>query len=562
MNRLTSVNMSNNYDDINHITSNIVADGSDFHEDDNLSGQSILLSQNNQMSQSSNDTEINFSQNVEDENIVQSPKKIKLHEDVNKKINTVLHNDSLNDDQKCSICLEIWSSAGDHRLCALRCGHLFGLNCIEQWFNVARNAAARKCPECNKKASKKDIRILYAKNLRCIDTNVVEKLKEEVKEITKKKELIERELRQYKFKEIIYEQQLNSLKQKIFKLEKVFHTVSFEKNNFCIKFQNIVLSENKVYNISNNSSCRVMAYNPWHKILVVSSGKAINRIFIDSLSTSLNYNIHNGPIRDITFHEQHPNILLSVAFDKNIMLTDIRNNLLTHSYREETSLWSCCWSNYNNQTFFVGGARGNIIEYDIRFLQSGVSTKENVDDRSPVVSLASIPTTSLVFHTGGYLACQLNSCYAYGFNEGNYEGNRINIEGPFTSLRYNEKNNHVLLSCRANAKYPFVRHMVCTIEKNEDQIKFNTVHSFNAGNTQKLLSRPCYINLKNETIVVANNENLNQIIAWSISTGQEAFSIPISEPVVDVCFFESDVIYQAILTSNKLHLYHQIFTKS
>jgi E3 ubiquitin-protein ligase RFWD3 len=88
------------------------------------------------------------------------------------------------------------------------------------------------------------------------------------------------------------------------------------------------------------------------------------------------------------------------------------------------------------------------------------------------------------------------------------------------------------------------------------------VHSFNAGNTQKLLSRPCYINLQNETMVVANNENLNKIVAWSISTGQEAFNIPISESVVDVCFFESSTIYQAILTSNRLHLYHQTVTKS
>jgi WD40 repeat protein len=170
------------------------------------------------------------------------------------------------------------------------------------------------------------------------------------------------------------------MKQKILELERTIKIVS-NKNNFSLKYENIVLKPNKIYNISNNNSCRVMAYNPWHKILVASSGKAINRIFMDSLSISLNFNIHNGPIRDIAFQEQHPNILLSVAFDKRIILTDIRNNLLTHSYQEETNLWSSCWSNYNNQTFFVGGARGNIMEYDIRFLQSRVSSKENNDDR-------------------------------------------------------------------------------------------------------------------------------------------------------------------------------------
>lgn len=123
-------------------------------------------------------------------------------------------------------------------------------------------------------------------------------------------------------------------------------------------------------------------------------------------------------------------------------------------------------------------------------------------------------------------------------------------------MRYNERDNHVLVSCRANAKNPSVRNIVCSIRKSEDQIHFNTVHAFNAGSKQTLLSRPCYMNLQNDTMVVAYNGSSNCISAWSISTGQEAYSIPIAEPVVDICSFESGSIYQAVLTSNKVHLYH------
>lgn len=136
-------------------------------------------------------------------------------------------------------------------------------------------------------------------------------------------------------------------------------------------------------------------------------------------------------------------------------------------------------------------------------------------------------------------------------------GNQIDVEGPFTSLRYNERDNHVLLSSRASAKHPLVRHIVCTIEKSEDNIYFNKVHLFNAGSSQKLLSRPCYMNLQNDTMVVTYNESLNSTVAWSIASGQQTYSLPISEPVVDVCSFENDsYIYQAILTTNKLHLYN------
>ena len=35
--------------------------------------------------------------------------------------------------ETCSICFEPWTTAGDHRLATLRCGHLFGKTCIERW---------------------------------------------------------------------------------------------------------------------------------------------------------------------------------------------------------------------------------------------------------------------------------------------------------------------------------------------------------------------------------------------------------------------------------------------
>lgn len=310
---------------------------------------------------------------------VSAQKRIRLDEPDPQPVQVVA-DETIGEDQRCPICLEIWSNSGEHRLCSLRCGHLFGLKCIEQWFNIAQNATGRKCPECNTKASRKDIRILYAKNLVCIDTSEIEKLKEELKVMTTKKDSAELQLRQYKSKETLYEQQLSSLKRRIQDLEQKVKMIS-EDNTFSIKYDNAVLNRSKVFDICNSGSCRVMAYNPWHKILVASTGNAISRIFMETSSASTNSKIHNAPIRDMAFQEQHPNMLLSVGFDKKVKLTDIKSNILMHSYQTGANLWSCCWSNYSHQTFFVGDARGTVTEYDIRFLQSGVSTKENTQDR-------------------------------------------------------------------------------------------------------------------------------------------------------------------------------------
>ena len=45
----------------------------------------------------------------------------------------------------CAICLEAWTAAGEHRLAALRCGHLFGSACIQRWLKAQGSAA--KCPQ-------------------------------------------------------------------------------------------------------------------------------------------------------------------------------------------------------------------------------------------------------------------------------------------------------------------------------------------------------------------------------------------------------------------------------
>lgn len=101
----------------------------------------------------------------------------------------------------CTICFEAWTTAGEHRLSALRCGHLFGFTCISRWLKAQGSAA--KCPQvstfarfvftcctslpdvdgefvclqCNKKAKRSDIVLLYAPKLRALDTSEQESLK-------------------------------------------------------------------------------------------------------------------------------------------------------------------------------------------------------------------------------------------------------------------------------------------------------------------------------------------------------------------------------------------------
>ena len=77
----------------------------------------------------------------------------------------------------CSICYEEWTGSGKHRVCCLKCGHLFGKRCVRRRYDAVlayplltkrrcitewlSNAANQRCPQCNAKAKVKDIRLLF-----------------------------------------------------------------------------------------------------------------------------------------------------------------------------------------------------------------------------------------------------------------------------------------------------------------------------------------------------------------------------------------------------------------
>lgn len=56
----------------------------------------------------------------------------------------------------CSICFSKIEESGEHVLVSLNCGHVFGKVCVEKWISMSK-----RCPQCNLRASKRQIRRLY-----------------------------------------------------------------------------------------------------------------------------------------------------------------------------------------------------------------------------------------------------------------------------------------------------------------------------------------------------------------------------------------------------------------
>ncbi|XP_017763860.1 PREDICTED: E3 ubiquitin-protein ligase RFWD3-like isoform X2 [Eufriesea mexicana] len=480
---------------------------------------------------------------------------------------TTLDESEVDSDQSCPICMDLWTSSGDHRLCCLRCGHLFGHSCILRWLQNSCTSANRRCPQCNRKAAVKDIRMLYAKKLTSIDTTELDKLKEQLHSVTSEKNHIEMELSKYNLRQKLFEQQITSMKNRIFELENQQSKIDIHTHQNISKHMIKKFHLERSIEICKDGGCRVLDYNPWFGFLVVSqkssstlfSGYGIKKIDSDKFQPRQFIFLHNQVIRDVTFNTTQQSLLLSVGFDKCAKLMDIQNHIVMHTYQIDFPLWSCCWSGNNSNMFFVGAQNGSITQFDIRQTSGAIETIDNPGDRSPVVSLATVPCNpGSGISRGGFIACRLNTCYAYEQKDSKYIPKQIFLEGPFVSVCYDEKNNHTLISSRPNARQPYARHIVCTIEKGNDESTIcNVVHTFHAGNSQQLLSRPCYINIENDTLVAAHQESISSISLWSTSTGKQVNSLPVSDPVVDLCAVDiNSNLFLATLSSKKVRIYN------
>jgi len=473
-------------------------------------------------------------------------------------------------DQACPICMEQWTNSGEHRLCCLRCGHLFGHSCILRWLQHSCNSTNRRCPQCNKKAAVKHIRMLYAKKLTAIDSTEYDNLKKDLINVSAKKDHLRMELKQTNTRLKVYEEQMTCMKNRITNLESQISRININvgQNASSLPASRKFYLEQSV-EICKEGGCRVLDYNPWYKFLAVSqkststlfNGYGIRKMDCECFNLRQFIFLHTQAIRDVTFHSTQQTILLSVGFDKCAKLMDIQNNMILHTYPTEYQLWSCCWSGVNPNIFLTGAQNGTITEFDIRRTSCAVSTLEDNTDKSPVVSMATVPPNpGSGISRGGFIACRLNTCFTYEIKDAFYLSKQMFLEGPFVSVRYDEKNHHCLISSRPNSRQPHARHIICTIEKNmsdEETVTYNTVHTFQAGNSQQLLSRPCYLSMENDTLVAAFIESGSSLSLWSVANGQKLHNLPVSDPVMDLCSFNvNNKLFLTSLSAKKLRLYN------
>ncbi|KAM6194908.1 E3 ubiquitin-protein ligase RFWD3 isoform 2-T2 [Sarcoramphus papa] len=460
----------------------------------------------------------------------------------------------------CAICFEQWTNAGDHRLSALRCGHLFGYTCIERWLK----GQAGKCPQCNKKAKRSDIVILYARTLKALDTSEQERMKSSLEKEQMLRRQAELESAQSRLQLQVLTDECSKLRKQVQELKALVaqHNVSASRqpgsSRTCLP-GSLPSSQSqrkyhleKVFVVSQTGNCRVMAYCDSLSCLVVSQpspqstfipGCGVKMMSVANLKSSQYIPIHSRQIRGLAFGSRADGLLLSAALDNTLKLTSLATNTVVQTYNAGRPVWSCCWCLDDTNYIYAGLVNGSIMIYDLRDTNSHVQELVPQKSRCPMVSLSYLPRmASASLPYGGILAGTLEGACFWEQKAGNsYRPHHLPLEpGGCIDIQTEISTRHCLATYRPSKNNPCVRCVMMELTCSPLTEASEDVSPEEDGSV----------------FVCAGDEASNSALLWDAGSGSLLQKLQADLPVLDICPLEVNQTHLlATLTEKMVKIY-------
>ncbi|XP_073421422.1 E3 ubiquitin-protein ligase RFWD3 [Dendrobates tinctorius] len=485
----------------------------------------------------------------------------------------------------CAICFESWTNAGQHRLSALRCGHLFGFTCIDRWLK----GGAAKCPQCNKKAKRSDIVVLYARTLRALDTSEQERMKSSLEKEQSLRRKAELESAQCRLQVQVLTDECGKLRKQIQELKILMaqHGTSSSQPSSSARAGtsgSLPSSEGQhKYNfekailINQGGNCRVMAYCERLSCLVVSQpsshttlvpGCGIKKLSAANMKSSQYVPIHAKQIRGLAFSNRTDGLLLSAALDNTVKLTSLLTNTVVQTYNTGRPVWSCSWCSDDNNYVYAGLINGSVLVYDLRDTSQYVKELVPLGSRCPVVSLSYVPrAASEVFPCGGVLAGTLEGACFWEMSDAQYKPHLLPLEpGGCTDIQTESSTRHCLVTYRPGKSHNYLRCVMMELTSSrltdaEDEYSCSCypVQTFNAGPTCKLLTKNAIFQSPDRDgsiLVCAGDEASNSAMLWHSGSGSLLQKLQADQPVLDICPLEvNQSSLLATLTEKMVKIY-------
>ncbi|KAG8562419.1 hypothetical protein GDO81_015669 [Engystomops pustulosus] len=485
----------------------------------------------------------------------------------------------------CAICFESWTNAGQHRLSALRCGHLFGFTCIDRWLK----GGAAKCPQCNKKAKRSDIVVLYARTLKALDTSEQERMKSSLEQEQSLRRKAELESAQCRLQVQVLTDECGKLRKQVQELKMLIAQHGSGSSQLSSSSR-VGISSNlpssqgqhkynfeKAILINQGGNCRVMAYCERLGCLVVSQpsshttlvpGCGIKKLSAANMKSSQYVPMHSKQIRGLAFSNRSDGLLLSAALDNTVKLTSLLTNTVVQTYNTGRPVWSCSWCSDDNNYVYAGLINGSVLVYDLRDTSQYVKELVPLGSRCPVVSLSYVPrAASEVFPCGGILAGTLEGACFWEMSDSQYKPHLLPLEpGGCTDIQTESSTRHCLVTYRPGKTHNYLRCVMMeltssrlTDSENEYSCSCYPVQTFNAGPTCKLLTKNAIFQSPDRDgsiLVCAGDEASNSAMLWHSGSGSLIQKLQSDQPVLDICPMEvNQSSLLATLTEKMVKIY-------
>ncbi|KAI3471867.1 hypothetical protein Pfo_028555 [Paulownia fortunei] len=313
----------------------------------------------------------------------------------------------------CPICFEAWSSGGDHHVCCLPCGHIYGLSCIKKWL---RRRGSSKCPQCKKKCGIKDIRLLYATRIVAIDGE----LQKTVRSLEAKSASLEKQGADWSKKEAEWKKreadlgkQVRYLKERTRGLEDLLEDTERRASGSsasswnCLGKSTLRTDDNTNFHMRGCSN-KFMVQKDFQidgaRLFDIDSSSEIF-LFARRLS-GMGDLLSNNEKEDIRLPENtkavkdlrvspHARLVLLASLGKklSVLSTESNNTILT--YNLPAAAWSCSWDICSSHYVYAGLQNGIVLQFDMRHTMRHVESLTGLTS-NPIHTLHSVsPDSSL-----------------------------------------------------------------------------------------------------------------------------------------------------------------------
>ncbi|WKX91315.1 hypothetical protein Q1695_009841 [Nippostrongylus brasiliensis] len=421
-------------------------------------------------------------------------------------------------DDGCSICYEEYTSAGEHRLASVKCGHFFGYSCIARWIrSEGRNAV---CPTCKTKTSMKDVRKHYTAAVKVTDTSEVEMLRNSNAALHIRVSGLEVELARK-------DRELSDLIKRL--QEGKSNVLANAAPNLVIQPRGgrMFLNPDRKELLAPgnaNADARALDFNGEYWAVGVACSQArnlfnpfgIRMLTINRQEFKLReyYPLHSGRPRAVVFSPYESSLLLSGGEDKRAIVS--MNGTIQKQWKmpNEKPVWTGCWTAPNKVALGLGD--GRVYEYSL-----DSDSSEPVRDYTWGVGHLPIIFTGYDPASSTLLVASFKKVVAFR-NERAFPL-LTNTEDQFDKMRsvsFDETSLHFAVTFGPGGRHPCISHRLYRLEVDDDNDEVRCIEMAQWLTDCQMSSTMwsnCLFSLRNSLFSVVYNEDQQRFDAhdWS-----------------------------------------------